>query len=155
MYFEVAHDDWAQLLPFVQMVHNTVYPWDTARYHVWSHVNAPYWRYRGNASGRHDSALHYTRKAVENLQFAYQYELARQNLGERAKAQAASNADLRYQQFPPSDLELVQQPHNAQDYPNNICTSLARSIPDSPSFIAGCPPNIERWWFKWNVSAVR
>ena len=82
-------------------------------------------------------------KPSRYLQFAY--ELARQKLGERANAQAASNADLRYQQFPPSDLELVQQPHNAQDYPNNICTSLARSIPDSPSFIAGCPPNIERW----------
>ena len=25
MYCEVAHDDWAQLLPFVQMTHNTAY----------------------------------------------------------------------------------------------------------------------------------
>ena len=48
-----------------------------------------------------DSALQYTHTIVENLQFAY--ELARQNLGERANAEAASNADVRYQQFQPCD----------------------------------------------------
>ena len=64
-----------------------------------------------------DSALQYTHKTVEKLQFAY--ELASQNLGERANAQAASNADLRYQQFQPGDLVLVHQPHNAQHDPND------------------------------------
>ena len=40
-----------------------------------------------------DSALQYTHKTVDNMQFVY--ELARQNLGERVNAQSASNADLR------------------------------------------------------------
>ena len=44
-----------------------------------------------------ESTLQYTHKMVENLQFAC--ELARQNLSTRADAQAASNADFRYQQF--------------------------------------------------------
>ena len=64
-----------------------------------------------------DSALQYVHKTVDNLQFAY--ELAKQNLGERADAQAASNADLRYQQFQRGDLVLVHQPHNSEDNPNN------------------------------------
>ena len=41
---------------------------------------------------------------VDNLQFAHKF--ARQNLGERADAQAASNADLLYQQFKHGDSVL-------------------------------------------------
>ena len=64
-----------------------------------------------------ESALQYNHKTIENLHFAY--ELASQNLCERAGAQAASNAHLRYQQFRRGNLVLVHQPHNAQDDPNN------------------------------------
>ena len=47
------------------------------------------------------------------------YELARQNLGERADAQAATNVSIRFKQFQPDHLVLVHQPHHADDDANN------------------------------------
>ena len=122
MYCEVAHDDWVQLLPFVQMAHNTAYSstlHETPQYLMFGRMpTLPIDVIVGMSQADiPDSALQYTHKTVENLKFAY--ELARQNLGERANAQATSNADLRYQQFQPGDLVLVHQSHNAQDDPNN------------------------------------
>ena len=120
MYCEVAHDDWAQHLPFVQMAHNTAYSsklHETPHYLMFGRMpTLPIDVIMGMPQADiPDSALQYTHKTVENLQFAH--ELARQNIGERANAQAASNANLRYQQFQPGDLVSVHQPHNAQDDP--------------------------------------
>lgn len=47
------------------------------------------------------------------------YEVARQSLAERANAQEASNADLRFHQFQPDELVLVHRLHSADYDPNN------------------------------------
>ena len=113
MYCDVAHDDWAQLLPFVQTAHNTAYNrtlHETLDYLTFGRMpTLPIGVIMGMPQADiPDSALQYTHKTVEHLQFAY--TLARKNLCERAEAQAASNADLRYQQFQCGDSELVHQP---------------------------------------------
>ena len=131
VYCELAHDDWVQLLPFVQMAHNTAYSstlHETPQYLMFGRMpTLPIDVIVGMSQADiPDSALQYTHKTVENLKFAY--ELARQNLGERANAQATSNADLRYQQFQPGDLVLFHQPHNAQDYPNDKLLSPWRGL---------------------------
>ena len=122
VYCELAHDDWAQLIPLVQMAHNiacsnTLH--ETPHYLVFGRMpTLPSDVIMGMLQAdKPDSALQCTHKNVENFQFAC--ELENQNLGERADAQAASNADLRYQQFQPDDLALVHQPRDARINPNN------------------------------------
>ena len=103
VYCDVAREDWAQLLPFVEMAHNTAYNstlhQETPHYLIFGRMpTLPIDVIMGMPQADiPESALQYTHKTVENLQFAY--ELARQLFCGRADAQAASNADLRYQQF--------------------------------------------------------
>ena len=99
-----------QILPFVQMGHNTAYNstlHETPYYFMFGRMpTLPI----GVIMGMPDipeSALQYTHKTVKNLQFAC--ELSRQNTSERADAQAASNAALWYQQSQRADLVLVHQ----------------------------------------------
>ena len=87
MYCDMAHDDWAQLLPFVQMAHNTAYNntlQETPHYLIFGHMpTLPIDVIMGMPQADiPESALQYTHKTVDNLQFAY--ELARKNLCERA-----------------------------------------------------------------------
>ena len=83
MYCDVAHDDWAQLLPFVKTAHNTAYNstlQETPHYLMFGRMPtlAIDVIMRMPQADIPESALQYTHKMVENLQFAY--ELERQNL---------------------------------------------------------------------------
>ena len=121
MYCDVGHSNWAELLPFVQMAHNTAYNTvhETPHYSMFGRMpTLPIDIIMGLPRAEVPvTALQYTHKTVENLRFAY--ELARQNLGERADNQAASNAKLTFKQIKAGDLVLIHQPHVATDDPNN------------------------------------
>ena len=93
MYCDVAHENWSQLLPFVQMAHNTAY---SSTIH-----EAPHYLMFGRMSTLPidiimgmpqaelpDTALQYTRETVEKLQL--EYGLARQNLDERSATREAT-----------------------------------------------------------------
>lgn len=122
MYCDVKHANWAELLPFIQMAHNTAYSravHETPHYLMFGRMpKLPVDVIMGMPQTEiPETALQYTRQTVNNLQLAY--ELARQNLGERAKAQAAADVQARFMQFQPDDLVLVHQPHHAGDDANN------------------------------------
>ena len=123
MYCDVAHDNWVQLLPFVQSAHNTAYSstiHERPHYLMFDRMSTlPVDIIIGMPQAElPDTALRCVSETVENLQLAY--EPARQNLDERSAIQEASNnVDLRFRQFHPGDLMLVHQPHTAQDDPNN------------------------------------
>ena len=89
---DVAHENWSQLLPFVQLAHNTAY---SSAVHGTPHClmfgrmpTLPIDIIMGMPLAElPDTALQYTRETVENLQLAY--ELARQDLDERSAARQA------------------------------------------------------------------
>ena len=62
------------------------------------------------------SQLDYSRRTVENLQFAY--ELARRNLKERADKQATKNEKLSVPVLQPGDQVLIHRPYHDFDGPN-------------------------------------
>ena len=77
MYCDVAHDDWSQLLPFVQMAHNTAYSstvHETPHYLMFGRIpTLPIDIIMGMPQAElPETALQYTHQTVENLQFAYE-----------------------------------------------------------------------------------
>jgi len=121
MYANAKFDNWAELLPFVQLAHNTAYNQtleETPHYLMFGRrallpvdviLGLP-------SSGSTSSRLDYTRRTVENLQLAY--EMARRNLQERSDKQADSNEKLAVPQFEPGEQVLVHRPHTVTDGPN-------------------------------------
>ena len=87
MYVNLACDDWAELLPFVQLAHNTAYSStleETPHYLMFGRVAVlPVDLILGvPATTAPQTRLDYSRRTVNNLQLSY--ELARRNLKERA-----------------------------------------------------------------------
>ena len=121
MYSNVKFDNWAELLPFVQLAHNTAYNQtleETPHYLMFGRrallpvdviLGVP-------SSGTESSKLEYSRRTVDNLQLAY--EIARRNLKERTNKQAESNEKLTFPQFKPGEQVLVHRPATVTDGPN-------------------------------------
>ena len=109
MYCDIAHKNWAYLLPFVQVAHNAAFSstiHETPQYLIFGRTPTfPIDIIMGMPQVEVPDTLQYTRETVEKVQLAY--ELARQNLGERSAAQEEYNVHLRVQQFQPGDLVLV------------------------------------------------
>ena len=103
MYSNVKFDNWAELLPFVQLAHNTAYNQtleETPHYLMFGRrallpvdviLGVP-------SSGSDSSKLDYSRRTVDNLQIAY--ETARRNLKERTDKKAESNEKLTFRSSP-------------------------------------------------------
>ena len=121
MYSNWACDNWAELLPFVQLAHNTAYSKtleETPHYLVFGRaatllveliLGVP-------STDAPQSQLDYSRRTVENLQLAY--ELARRNLKERADKQAVENEKLSFPCFKMGDRVLLHRPYHDTDGPN-------------------------------------
>lgn len=121
MYSNIKFDNWAELLPFVQLAHNTAYNQtleETPHYLLFGRrallpvdviLGVP-------SSGTVSSKLDYSRRTVDNLQLAY--EVVRRNLKERTDKQAVSNEKLTFPQFKPGEQVLVHRPATVTDGPN-------------------------------------
>ena len=121
MYANAKFDNWADLLPFVQLAHNTAYNQtleETPHYLMFGRrALLPVDVILGLPSSRTDSTrLDYSRRTVENLQLAY--EIVRRNMKERTDKQAESNEKLTVPQFEPGEQVLVHRPHTVTDGPN-------------------------------------
>lgn len=117
----VERDNWAELLPFVQLAHKTrairrsrklLYfltfsGWAT--FPVGINVAVP-----SNAVS--DSQLKYPRRTVENSQL--EHELARCNHKERSNRQVVSNENVTVPRLKPGDQVLVHQPYSEAGGPN-------------------------------------
>ena len=114
-------DNWVELLPFVQLAHNTAYNktlHETPHFLLFGRrATLPVDVILGvpthNAS---QSRQYYSRCTVENLQVSH--EIARRNLQERAEKQAKSNEDIKFPSFQPGDQVLLHRPYTAADGPN-------------------------------------
>ena len=121
MYSNLACDNWAELLPFVQLAHNTAYSKtleETPHYLVFGRAaTLPVELILGVLStDAPQGQLDYSRRTVENLQLAY--ELARRNLKERADKQAVENEKLSFPCFKMGDRVLLHRPYHDTDGPN-------------------------------------
>ena len=121
MYSNLASDNWAELLSFVQFAHNTAYSKtleETPHYLVFGRPpRLPVDNILGvPATDSPQNALEYSRRTVHNLQLAY--ELARRNLQERADKQADANTKLSFPTFRPGDKVLLHRPYAETDGPN-------------------------------------
>ena len=121
MYSNLACDNWAELLPFVQLAHNTAYSKtleETPHYLVFGRAaTLPVELILGVPStDAPQHKLDYSRRTVENLQLAY--ELARRNLKERADKQAVENDKLSFPRFKMGDKVLLHRPYHESDGPN-------------------------------------
>ena len=121
MYSNLACDNWAELLPFVQLAHNTAYSKtleETPHYLVFGRAaTLPVELILGVPStDAPQSQLDCSRRTVENLQLAY--ELARRNLKERADKQAVENEKLSFPCFKIGDRVLLHRPYHDTDGPN-------------------------------------
>ncbi|CAB1098409.1 unnamed protein product [Ectocarpus sp. CCAP 1310/34] len=121
MYSNLACDIWSELLPFVQLAHNTAYSKtleETPHYLVFGRApTLPVELFLGvPATDAPQSRLDHSRRTVENLQLAY--ELARRNLKERTDKQAVENEKLSFPSFKMGDQVLLHRPYNETDGPN-------------------------------------
>ena len=97
MYTNLASDNWAELLPFVQLVHNTAYSKtleETPHYFFFGPVaTLSVELFLGVPStDAPQSQLDYSRRTINKIQLAY--ELARRNLQERADKQTVENENF-------------------------------------------------------------
>ena len=114
-------DNWVELLPFVQLAHNTAYSktlHETLHFLMFGRratltidviLGVP-----NNSASQ--SRQDYSRRTVENLQLAP--EIARRSLRERTEKQAKLNAKLTFPSFQPGDGVLVHRPYTIADGPN-------------------------------------
>ena len=120
MYSNLACDNWAELLPFVQLAHNTAHSKtleETPHYLLFGRAAVlPVELILGVPSAdAPQTKLDYSRRTVENLQLAY--ELARRNLKERADKQAVANEKLSFPSFKMCD-NVLHRPYHETDGPN-------------------------------------
>ena len=122
MHSSMGRDNWAELLPMVQLAYNTSF---NATMH-----ETPYFLMFGRQArlpvdvilgiphvGPTTDTEKLAQNTRDNLQIAF--ELARRNLTERANKQAAQNAKLpQYPVFKPGQEVLVYRPHQESDGPN-------------------------------------
>ena len=114
MYSNLSCDNWAELLPFVQLAHNTAYSTtlqETPHFLVFGRAAVlPVDLILGvPPTSAPQSQLDYSKQTVENLQFAY--DLARRNLKERADKQAVANETLSFPSFKPRGQVLIRRPY--------------------------------------------
>ena len=122
MHSSMNRDNWASLLPFIQLAYNTSFSSTMhetpfflmfgrkPRLPVDINVGIPH-------VGTTASTEEFSKTTQENLQFAF--ELARRNLSERTQKQADQNAKLRpIPVFKPGELVLVYRPYQDSDGPN-------------------------------------
>ena len=133
MYINIAQNSWAEVLPFIQLAHNTSFS-------STMHETPSFWIFGRQArlpidiifgiphvdgSTTTEEFAHSTRK---NLQIAF--ELARRNLSERIDKQKANKF-----KFPPipefttGQKVLANKPHHSTDGPNlkRICHGEGRA----------------------------
>ena len=121
MYSNLSFDNWAELLPFVQLAHNTAYSTtlqETPHFLLFGRAAVlPVDLILGVPStSAPQNQLDYSKQTVENLQLAY--ELARRNLKERADKQAVVNETLSFPSFKTGEQVLIHRPYNEADGPN-------------------------------------
>ena len=117
----MSFDDWAELLPFLQLARNTAYST--------TFQETPHLLMFGRAAvlpvdlvlgvpstSTPQTQLEYSKQTVENLQLAY--ELARRNLRERADKPTVVNETLSFPSFKPGEQVLIHRPYNDADGPN-------------------------------------
>ena len=121
MYSNLSFNNWAELLPFVQLAHNTAYSTtlqETPHFLMFGRAAVlPVDLILGVPStSAPQTQLDYSKQTVENLQLAY--ELARRNLKERADKQAVVNETLSFPSFKTGEQVLIHRPYNEADRPN-------------------------------------
>ena len=121
MYSNLSFDNWAELLPLVQLAHNTAYfttLQETPHFLMFERAAVlPVDLFFGVPStSKPQSQLDYSKQTVENLQFAY--ELARRNLKERADKQTVANEALSFPSFKSGEQVLIRGPYSEADGPN-------------------------------------
>ena len=122
MYSNISHNNWAEVLPFIQLAHNT--------YFSLTMHETPFFLMFGRQArlpidiifgilhvGRSTTTEEFAHSTRENLQIAF--ELARRNLSERMDKQKANNSRLPPRpEFTPGRKVLVYKPPHSTDGPN-------------------------------------
>ena len=126
MYVNVKYDNWAELLALIQLAHNTAYNKtleEAPHFLMFGHrASLPVHNILGvPCTSDAGTRLDYSRRAVENLQLAY--EIARRNLQERADKQSEFDEKLSIPHYQPGDQVLVHRPCTVADGPNPELTS--------------------------------
>ena len=122
MYSNIAQNNWAEVLPFIQLAHNTSFSSTMhekpfflmfgrqARLPIDITVGIPH-------VGRSTTTEEFAHSTRENLQIAF--ELARRNLSERSDKQKANDSKLPpIPEFTPGHKVLVYKPHLCTNGPN-------------------------------------
>ena len=122
MHSSMNRDNWAALLPFIQLAYNTSFSstmHETPFFLMFGRkprlpvdiiLGIPHVETTSNTED-------FSKTTQENLQLAF--ELARRNLSERTQKQAAQNAKLRpIPVYKPGELVLVYRPYQDSDGPN-------------------------------------
>ena len=122
MHSNIAPNNWAEVLPFIQLAHNTSF---SSTMH-----ETPFFLMFGRQTrlpidiifgiphvGRSTTTEEFAHSTRENLQISF--ELARRNLSERIDKQKANNSKLPpIPEFTPGQKVLVCKPHHSTDGPN-------------------------------------
>ena len=122
MYSNIAQNNWAEVLPFIQLAHNT--------YFISTMHETPFFLMFGRQArlpidiifgiphvGRSPITEKFTHSTRENLQIAF--ELARRNVSKRINKQKANNSKLPpIPEFTHGQKVLVHKPHHSTDGPN-------------------------------------
>ena len=122
MYSNIAQNNWAEVLPFIQLAHNTSF---SSTMH-----ETPFFLMFGRQArlpidiifgiphvGKSATTEEFAHATRENLQIAF--ELARRNLSERIEKQKADNSKLPpISEFTPGQKVLIYKPHHSTDGPN-------------------------------------
>ena len=121
MYVNVKYDNWAEVLPFIQLAHNTAYNEtleETPHFIIFGRrASLPVEIIIGvPCTSGFETRLDHSRRTPENLQLAY--EIAPRNLQERADKHSESNEKLSFLQYQPGDRVLVHRPYTVPDEPN-------------------------------------
>ena len=122
MYSNIAQNNWAEVLPFIQLAHNTSF---SSTMH-----ETPFFFMFGRQArlpidiifgiphvGRSTTTKEFAHSTRENMLIAF--ELARRNLSERIDKQKANDSKLPpITEFTPGQKLLVYKPHHSTDGPN-------------------------------------
>ena len=122
MFSNIAQNNWAEVLPFIQLAHNTYF--SSTMYEM------PFFLMFGRQArlpfdiifgiphvGRSTTTEEFAHSTRENLQIVL--ELARRNLSERVNKQKANDSKLPpIPEFTPGQKVLVYKPHHSTDGPN-------------------------------------
>ena len=140
MYSNLACDNWVELLPFVQLAHNTAYSKaleETPHYLVFGRAaTLPVERILGGPStDAPQSQLDYSRRTVKNLQLAY--ELARRNFKEHADRQAVENEKFSFPCFKMGDSYSTAHTMKLTDpIPSSLVLGMVLTLSELSSILS-------------------